>query len=517
MTSQNSDDFFSSDLNVGPPPRPSTATTARQRRAPPPPPPKKASPSSSKPTATTTSSSSFAAATKSAPPRSRPNVPPVKPTTSVPSSSNVPAKPAFGSKRPVGSTPSASVAARSTGTTSSINARKAPVMSRPVGSYYSSGGPTGQAPPAAAAAGAPSSSDWDWGASAQTETSDWSSPSGDVTQAGGAASTNDWYSGSNTSTGVAGPASFATSTQYATPGYANGESSSNTATTTTPSASFSSFNQPTQPMLQASSHGLSQPIQAGSGFYQHPSQTPQEQQQSLLSGAMDSSAPNIMMNNASIGNSGGIGGTSNTPSFSMFMPKHPSENSMMTDSYYPPLEEAPLLEELGVNVDHILLKTKAVVLPFSRFGGNALDPEVICKDADLAGPIAFALLLGGEMVFSGKLQFGYIYGFGLFGCIAMTFVVNLVAPQNPISFWTVTSILGYALLPVNLLALMKIVVINLINLQTLGRILGIATVAWSTTASTRLFELGCQLRSQRYLIAYPIALLYSAFVLITIF
>jgi hypothetical protein len=77
--------------------------------------------------------------------------------------------------------------------------------------------------------------------------------------------------------------------------------------------------------------------------------------------------------------------------------------------------------------------------------------------------------------------------------------------------------LGYSLLPVNILALVKLFVINLINLQALGRVLGILTVAWSTTASTRLFELGCDLREQRYLIAYPIALLYSAFVLITIF
>lgn len=181
------------------------------------------------------------------------------------------------------------------------------------------------------------------------------------------------------------------------------------------------------------------------------------------------------------------------------------------------VDEAPLLEELGINIGHILLKTKAVVLPFSRFGGDQLDPSVICEDADLAGPVAFALMLGGEMVLTGKLQFGYIYGFGLFGCVAMTFVVNLMSPTDAISFWTVTSILGYALLPVNILALVKIVVINLIKLQTFGRILGLLAVAWSTTASTRLLELGCGLRPQRYLIAYPIALLYSAFVLMTIF
>jgi hypothetical protein len=83
-----------------------------------------------------------------------------------------------------------------------------------------------------------------------------------------------------------------------------------------------------------------------------------------------------------------------------------------------------------------------------------------------------------------------------------------------ISFWTVTSILGYALIPVNLLAALKIV---LFSFRTLVQVLALITVVWSTTASTRLLEIGFGLTDQRYLVAYPIALLYSAFVLITIF
>jgi hypothetical protein len=198
-----------------------------------------------------------------------------------------------------------------------------------------------------------------------------------------------------------------------------------------------------------------------------------------------------------------------------FMPSQ-AQRTTSTDSELS-LDEPPLLEELGINLEHILVKTKAVILPFSRFGGDLVDHHQICQDADLAGPIAFCLLLGGEMGLAGKLQFGYIYGFGLFGCLSMTLVVNLMSPSDAISFWTVASVLGYSLIPVNILGILKIIVINLVDLQTLGRILGILTVAWSTTASTRLFELGCGLREQRYLIAYPIALLYSAFVLITIF
>jgi len=178
-------------------------------------------------------------------------------------------------------------------------------------------------------------------------------------------------------------------------------------------------------------------------------------------------------------------------------------------------DEPPLLEELGINFEHIVAKTRAVVLPFQRFGGN-MDASVI-QDGDLVGPIALALLLGGELLLSAKLQFGAIYGFGLFGCFAMTLILNLMSPQDAISVWTVTSILGYALLPVNVLAFLKIFLVNLGRMETMGRILGIVTVLWCTVASTRLMEQGCGMRDQRYLIAYPIAMLYSAFVLITIF
>jgi hypothetical protein len=192
------------------------------------------------------------------------------------------------------------------------------------------------------------------------------------------------------------------------------------------------------------------------------------------------------------------------------------QTTYSTDSsYYDDLHtEAPLLEELGINIEHIFMKTKAVVIPFRRFQKNSAlaDPTMIVEDADLAGPLAFALALGGELLISGKVSFGYIYGFGLFGCLAMTLILNLMSPENPVSFWTVTSILGYALLPVNLLALFKVVLFGVLT-----RFLAIVVVLWSTTASTRLLEVGCGLANQRFLLAYPIALLYSAFVLITIF
>merc|ERR1711935_682865 len=222
--------------------------------------------------------------------------------------------------------------------------------------------------------------------------------------------------------------------------------------------------------------------------------------------------------NMGMTNTGNNAAPSGMPSFSMFMPSSAMQQQSQgtADNYSAIEDEAPLLDELGINIENMLLKSKAVVLPFSRFGGDHVGPASICQEADLLGPIALLLLLGFEMVLTGKIQFGYIYVYGLFGCIAMTLVVNLMSPSCAVSIWTVGSIMGYALLPVNLLALIKIFVMNIIHMQTLGNILGGLTVLWSTMASTRLLELGCDLRDQRYLIAYPLLLFYSAFVMMTI-
>ncbi|KAL3792323.1 hypothetical protein HJC23_006235 [Cyclotella cryptica] len=176
--------------------------------------------------------------------------------------------------------------------------------------------------------------------------------------------------------------------------------------------------------------------------------------------------------------------------------------------------EPPLLEELGVNFPHIYSKSRAVLFPIGKHA-KTLEHDVM-DDNDLAGPLAFALGLGGELLLSGKMHFGYVYGFGISGWFAMTLLLNLLNPNGAVSAWTVVSILGYALLPVNFLAGVNII-LRIGKMGWLGMVLAVLTIGWCTAASTRLFERGCDMRSQRFLVAYPSALLYSAFVMITIF
>lgn len=216
---------------------------------------------------------------------------------------------------------------------------------------------------------------------------------------------------------------------------------------------------------------------------------------------------------------GGVGGSSSANGTSNAIGGGPTNGTIGGGGAgYSPVDydnEPPLLEELGIHMGHIGAKSRAVVLPFSRYASSQLDKSVM-EDSDLAGPLVFALALGGEMLLSGKVSFGYIYGFGLFGCFALALVLNLMSPTGAISVWTVTSILGYALLPVNALAGINIL-LRISRLGVVGVLLAAMVIIWCTVASTRLFEGGCGLRDQRYLVAYPIALIYSAFVIITIF
>ncbi|CAM9212456.1 unnamed protein product [Heterosigma akashiwo] len=172
--------------------------------------------------------------------------------------------------------------------------------------------------------------------------------------------------------------------------------------------------------------------------------------------------------------------------------------------------EPPLLEELGIHFDQIFAKTKLVLNPLKEF-----DYSGFHDSADLAGPIVFCVVFGFCLLFAGKVQFGYVYGFSLFGCISLYMVLNLISvDQREIDFLKVGSVLGYCLLPIIGLAVVGI----LFDLSGyLGLALAAFAIVWSTYSSTRLFEQYLSTEHQRWLIAYPVGLLYACFVLITIF
>ncbi|KAA1471309.1 Yip1-domain-containing protein [Dentipellis sp. KUC8613] len=169
--------------------------------------------------------------------------------------------------------------------------------------------------------------------------------------------------------------------------------------------------------------------------------------------------------------------------------------------------EPPLLEELGINFPHISTKSMAVLNPLRRIDEHIMD------DADLAGPLLFCFCFGTFLLFSGKPQFGYIYGVGLLGSASIYTLLNLMS-ENGIDAYRTVSVLGYCLLPmVGVGAVSVLVTLD----GLLGYVLSLLSIAWCTYAASTIFVAVLRMHEQRLLVAYPVGLLYGCFALLSVF
>jgi len=168
--------------------------------------------------------------------------------------------------------------------------------------------------------------------------------------------------------------------------------------------------------------------------------------------------------------------------------------------------EPPLLEELGINFDHILQKSMTVLNPLQTVDAHIMD------DADLAGPLVFCFVFAMLLLLSGKPQFSYIYGVALLGSASIYALLNLMS-ESGIDAYRTASVLGYCLLPLVLLSAFSLAV----NLDgSLGYFLSSIIIAWCSYSASSIFSSVLRLSSQRFLVAYPMALLYAAFALLSV-
>ncbi|KAF8325176.1 Yip1-domain-containing protein [Cantharellus anzutake] len=169
--------------------------------------------------------------------------------------------------------------------------------------------------------------------------------------------------------------------------------------------------------------------------------------------------------------------------------------------------EPPLLEELGINFNHIRIKSLTVLHPVRKIDEHIMD------DADLAGPIVFCFCFALFLLFSGKPQFGYIYGVALMGSVSIYVLLNLMS-ESGIDAYRVASVLGYCLLPMVGVGAISVV----FTLEgTIGYLLSLISILWCTYSASGLFVTVLRMSDQRLLVAYPIGLLYGCFALLSVF
>ncbi|KAL4631237.1 protein YIPF5-like [Arapaima gigas] len=188
-----------------------------------------------------------------------------------------------------------------------------------------------------------------------------------------------------------------------------------------------------------------------------------------------------------------------TPAFT------PSSTQSMYGSSFE--DEPPLLEELGINFDHIWQKTLTVLHPMKAADGS------IMNETDMAGPMVFCLAFGATLLLAGKIQFGYVYGISAIGCLGMYCLLNLMS-MTGVSFGCVASVLGYCLLPMILLSSVAVV----FSLQgMMGIVITAIIIGWCSFSASKIFISALAMEGQQLLVAYPCALLYGVFALISVF
>ncbi|XP_070308055.1 protein YIPF7 [Odocoileus virginianus] len=170
-------------------------------------------------------------------------------------------------------------------------------------------------------------------------------------------------------------------------------------------------------------------------------------------------------------------------------------------------EEPPLLEELGINFDHIWQKTLTVLNPMKPADGS------IMNETDLTGPVLFCMALGATLLLAGKVQFGYVYGVSAVGCLGIHALLNLMSSAG-VSCGCVASVLGYCLLPMVILSGCAV----FFSLQgAFGTVSALVITGWCSLSASKIFMSALAMEGQQLLIAYPCALLYGLFALLTIF
>eukprot|EP01004_Peranema_trichophorum_P008223 NODE_6979_length_821_cov_153.683381_g6378_i0.p1 GENE.NODE_6979_length_821_cov_153.683381_g6378_i0~~NODE_6979_length_821_cov_153.683381_g6378_i0.p1 ORF type:complete len:232 (-),score=23.74 NODE_6979_length_821_cov_153.683381_g6378_i0:69-764(-) len=171
-------------------------------------------------------------------------------------------------------------------------------------------------------------------------------------------------------------------------------------------------------------------------------------------------------------------------------------------------EDRPLLEELGVDFQHIKRKSRMVCNPFRP----CMDPTLL-QDTDLAGPLFFAVALGTVLLLTGKVHFGYIFGMGMGGCVSIYALLNVMTDKAVDLQYTVST-LGYCLVPIVILGALRL--ISSVPWYV-GYVVSGMFILWSSWCATKMFVDSLSMLEQRWLIMYPVTLLYSTFALISIF
>lgn len=170
-------------------------------------------------------------------------------------------------------------------------------------------------------------------------------------------------------------------------------------------------------------------------------------------------------------------------------------------------DEPPLLTELGINIPQIFQKMLSILNPI-RVNAD------LHEESDLSGPLMFCVFFGLCQLLHGKVQLGIILGWSCAASLSLYLSLLLLAGGSGVDLHRCCSVAGYSLLPVALFSALSLLLPKGPILLGLGAL----TVLWCTrTSSLLLVHILPHVYHHRFLLAFPCALIYTAFTLLVLF
>ncbi|NWT40345.1 YIPF7 protein, partial [Chroicocephalus maculipennis] len=160
-------------------------------------------------------------------------------------------------------------------------------------------------------------------------------------------------------------------------------------------------------------------------------------------------------------------------------------------------EEPPLLEELGINFEHIWQKTLTVLNPMKPADGS------IMNETDLTGPMVFCLALGATLL---------LVGCSVLGSSRDCYLIN-----NKLLDMNLTLGRFNAMFANKWILTCFFCVFFFSPRGIPGTLLALFIIGWCSLSASKIFSSALAMEGQQLLIAYPCALLYGLFALLTVF
>lgn len=173
-------------------------------------------------------------------------------------------------------------------------------------------------------------------------------------------------------------------------------------------------------------------------------------------------------------------------------------------------DEPPLLEELGIDVSAILLKTRAILL--HRMKAHSLD------DLDMGGALLFMCLLGGLHLLMGKWHMGVILGWSVLQSVVLWWLANQLAggsqSTKTLDLYYTCCMVGYSMIPQLLLSSVAL----LLPRGPVVLAVAVLSTIWSGVTAAKLITRRSPSFADLFpVLAYPCILVFSSFAILSVY